>query len=175
MFAMNINSTIFAIVHLSLFNRFFYSYFYLICYFITGGIQTVQCKPNVNTLMTLVCNGGSRSSSIYIYNDLLFYIIHPIFDNLFCTNIQGRPVFSECVPWYLANRKNTSWFWLILLYWVHLNNFMHIYCRRHIIYDIIKQWIYVFHEIGKLMNKFKICIHVYGSPESQMHNNNKNI
>ena len=130
---------------------FFYSYFYLICYFITGGIQNVQCKPNVNTLMTLVCNGGSRSSSIYIYNDLLFYIIHPIFDNLFCTNIQGRQVFSECIPWYLANRKNTSWFWLILLYCVHLNNFMHIYCRRHIIYDIIKQWIYIFHEIGKLI------------------------
>jgi hypothetical protein len=69
-------------------------------------------------------------------------IIHPIFDNLFCTNIQSRQVFSECVPWYLANRKNTSWFWLILLYWVHLNNFMHIYCRRHIIYNIIKQWFF---------------------------------
>ena len=100
MFAMNINSTFFAIIHLSLFNRFFYSYFYLICYFITGGIQNVQCKPNVNTLMTLVCNGGSRSSSIYIYNDLLFYIIHSIFDNLFCTNIQGRQVFSKRVPRY---------------------------------------------------------------------------
>ena len=144
MFAMNINSTFFAIVHLSLFDNFFYSYFYLICYFITGGIQNVQCKPNVNTLMTLVCNGGSRSSSIYIYNDLLFYIIHPIFDNLFCTNIQSRQVFSECVPWYLANRKNTFWFWLILLYCVHLNNCMHIYCRRHIIYNIIKQWIFFF-------------------------------
>jgi hypothetical protein len=105
--------------------------------------------------MTLVCNGGSRFSSIYIYNDLLFYIIHPIFDNLFCTNIQGRQVFSECIPWYLANRKNTSWFWLILLYCVHLNNFMHIYCRRHIIYNIIKQWIYFFHEMGKVMKNIE--------------------
>ena len=34
-------------------------------------------------------------------NDLLFYIMHPIFDNIFCTNIEGRQVFSKCVPWYL--------------------------------------------------------------------------
>jgi hypothetical protein len=52
---------------------------------------------------------------------------------------------------------------------------MYIYYRRHIMYDIIKQCIYVDHEIGKLMNKIDICIHLYGSPESQMHNNNKNI
>ena len=39
-------------------------------------------------------------------------------------------------------------------------------------YDIIKQWICIFHEIGKLMNKIDICIHLYGSPEWQMHNNN---
>jgi hypothetical protein len=166
MFAMNINSTFFAIVHLSLFDNFFYSYFYLICYFITGGIQNVQCKPNVNTLMTLVCNEGSRSSSIYIYNDLLFYIIHPIFDNLFCTNIQSRQVFSECVPWYLANRKNTSWFWLILLYWVHLNNFMHIYCRRHIIYNIIKQWIYFFSWNGKGYEKYRVFSYLMCFPMS---------
>ena len=38
-------------------------------------------------------------------------------------------------------------------------------------YDIIKQWIYIFHEIGKLMNKINISIHMYGSPESQLHNN----
>ena len=38
-------------------------------------------------------------------------------------------------------------------------------------YDIIKQWIYVFHEIDKLMTNIDICIHVYGSPESQLHNN----
>jgi len=48
------------------------------------------------------------------------------------------------------------------------------YCRRHIMYDIIKQWIYDFHEIGKLMKKNNICIHMYGCPESQMYNN-KNI
>ena len=49
------------------------------------------------------------------------------------------------------------------------------YCRRHIMYDIIKQWIYDFHEIGKLMNTINICIHLYGTPESQLYNNNKNI
>ena len=42
-------------------------------------------------------------------------------------------------------------------------------------YDIIKQWIYDFHEKGKLMNNIDICIHMYGTHESQMHNNNKNI
>jgi len=54
--------------------------------------------------------------------------------------------------------KKTSCFWLILICCEYLNNFMHIYCRRHIMYDIIKQWLYVFHEIGKLMKKKKIDI-----------------
>ena len=52
---------------------------------------------------------------------------------------------------------------------------MYIYYRRHIMYDIIKQWIYIVHEIGNMMKKIDISIHVYGTPESQMHNNNKNI
>ena len=52
---------------------------------------------------------------------------------------------------------------------------MYIYYRRHIMYDIIKQWIYIVHEIGKLMKKIDICIHLYDTPESQMHNKNKNI
>jgi hypothetical protein len=45
---------------------------------------------------------GSNSSSIYIYNDILSYIIHDIFDNLFCSNIHDRLVLNKFVHLYLA-------------------------------------------------------------------------
>lgn len=71
-------------------------------------------------------------------------------------NIQGRQAFSKCVPWYSIVKKNTSRFWLILIHCVYLNCFMHVHCRRHIMYAINKQSIYVFHELGKLVKNIDI-------------------
>ena len=49
---------------------------------------------------------------------------------------------------------------------------MHIHCRRHIMYAIIKESMHVFHELGKLIKTLDIYIYIrlYGTPESQMHN-----
>ena len=81
-------------------------------------------------------------------------------------------VFHSIKPF---NRKKDFLILVDLIYCESLNNCIYIYYRRHIMYAIIKQWIYIVHEIGKLMKTIDIYIHLYGSPESQMHNNNKNI